>query len=400
MQQRRTFLSGRRDEEDAPRPVTYIQAATFSNGTAPLEGIAGTNGHVLPAPLSNTKEKAAFQRELHTVNVAISANIVIFLAKIGVYLASGSSAMLAESVHSMADIMNQVMLRMGILKSKRAPTAQHPYGYMRDKFVWSLISAMGIFCIGAGGTMAHGIQGLFVQKELEYLGASLTVLAVSLLLEGYSLLVACRTVMQGAAAAGLPFAEFVRRGLDPTSIAVMLEDGAAVTGLLIAVASTYMVYSTGNSVWDAVGSICIGTLLAGIALFLIQRNRQLLIGRSMNPKEMHRVLNHLRKDSVVKAVYDAKSEEIGPGIYRFKAEIDFSGEAVVARHMERLGMDPTYDQITAAVMENDPRKALDRVLMQYGKDMVGALGAEVDRLESEDEGDVQTETLHGTMAQR
>lgn len=362
-------MSSRRKEEEEDRKAMGFLARAGNGTVAP------------PAPLSE-KETRAFARELHTVNVAISANIAIFFAKLATYWASGSSAMLAESIHSLADIGNQLLLRTGIQRSKKAPSALHPYGYMKDKFVWSLISAVGIFCLGAGVTVVHGCHGLFVQTKLEHLTAGLTVLGVSLLLEGYSLLVAVRTVTAGAASHGLSFTEFVKRGMDPTSIAVMMEDGAACAGLVIAAIATYMTWVTGNSIFDAMGSISVGVLLGATAIFLIQRNRQLLIGRSMNIPDMAKVLNHLRRDPVVKAVYDAKSEEIGPGIYRFKAEIDFSGEQVVQRHMSRLGRELLYHRIEAASTMAD-RKGLELVLQEYGKDMVGALGAEVDRLENE-----------------
>lgn len=363
------FGFSRQKEEEEDRKALGFLARAANGAIAP------------PAPLSE-KETRAYARELHTVNVAISVNIAIFFAKLVTYLASGSSAMLAESIHSLADIGNQLLLRTGIQRSKKAPSALHPYGYMKDKFVWSLISAVGIFCLGAGVTVVHGFHSLFVRTQLEHLTAGLTVLGVSLLLEGYSLLVAVRTVTAGAASQGLSFTEFVRRGMDPTSIAVMMEDGAACAGLIIAAAATYVTWMTGNSVFDAIGSISVGVLLGATAIFLIQRNRQLLIGRSMNVPDMAKVLNHLRRDPVVKAIYDAKSEEIGPGIYRFKAEIDFSGKQVVQRHMSRLGRELLYHRIEAASTTDD-RKALELVLQEYGKDMVGALGAEVDRLENE-----------------
>eukprot|EP00891_Asterochloris_glomerata_P007437 jgi/Astpho2/7437/fgenesh1_pm.00114_%23_25_t len=308
--------------------------------------------------------------------------MAIFVAKMATFWVSGSSAMMAESIHSVADIFNQVLLRMGIVRSKRAPSAMHPYGYMKDKFVWSLISAVGIFCLGAGVTVMHGLQSMFLEKQIEHVAATAAVLGLSFVLEGYSLLVAVRTVAAGAASHGLTFMEFVRRGMDPTSIAVMMEDGAAVAGLVLAGIATFLTWQTGSGVWDALGSITIGILLGVTAVFLIQKNRQLLIGRSMQDVDMSKVLKHLRQDPVVKAVYDAKSEEIGPGVYRFKAEIDFCGEKVVERHMSRLGREPLYECITAASKTRDS-KAMELVLMEYGKDMVNALGAEVDRLEQE-----------------
>ena len=261
-------------------------------------------------------ERAALARELHTVTVAISANAAIFVAKMAAWAATGSAAMLAEGIHSAVDTFNQALLRVGVVRSRRAPTAAHPYGYMKDKFVWSLVSACGIFCLGAGANVMHGLQALGDSAHgpaPSHLGWALSVLGVSALVEGYSLAVAVRSVAAGAAAAGLPFREYVARGVDPTSVAVMLEDGAAVAGLGIAAVATLATAATGSGVPDACGSLAVGLLMGVTAVFLIGQNRSLLIGRAMHPVDMQRVLNHLARDPVVRAVFDAKSEEIGPG---------------------------------------------------------------------------------------
>ncbi|XP_075264395.1 uncharacterized protein LOC142356350 [Convolutriloba macropyga] len=131
---------------------------------------------------------------LHAINIAIAANFVIFLSKLGVYCVSGSSAMLAEAIHSIADVANQGLLRTGVLKSLQGPTPSHPYGYSRDRFVWSLISAVGIFCLGAGVSIVHGINSFMHEYAVENLGWGMLVLAISLVLEGYSLAVALKTV--------------------------------------------------------------------------------------------------------------------------------------------------------------------------------------------------------------
>ncbi|BDA46259.1 Zinc transporter 9 [Coccomyxa sp. Obi] len=367
--------SARQEEEDESNlQAGQLRVARSANGVVPP----------LPLTLGTVKEKQAFERELHTVTVAIVANMVIFSAKLVTYLMSGSSTMLAETVHSVVDTFNQVLLRVGIVRSKRAPTKMHPYGYMKDKFVWSLVSAVGIFCLGAGVTCAHGFSNLFAPPvQLEHLGYGLAVLGVSFVVEGYSLLVATRAVLQGAHAMGMTFTEYIRRGMDPTTVAVMLEDGAAVAGLVIAGASTWAVHLTGNAVYDALGSITIGCLLGCTAVFLIQQNRSLLLGRAMNTRDMQKVLHHLRKDPVVRAVYDAKSEEIGPNIFRFKAEIEFDGERIVEGHMERMGGREQLLQQMYSAIATKKDDTVDLALRSYGRDMVGALGAEVDRLETE-----------------
>jgi len=161
-----------------------------------------------------------------------------------------------------------------------------------------------------------------------------------------------------------------------------MEDGAAVTGLFIAGAALVAVNVTGNPIYDPVGSILIGNLLGMIAIFLIQRNRHALIGRAIDPYDMARVLSSLSRDPVVDAVYDCKSEVIGPGSFRFKAEIEFNGVTIVQNYLERTGRDLWAKEFREAVKEKDGA-ALDRVMANYGEEVVSALGFEVDRLEKE-----------------
>ncbi|KAG9141034.1 hypothetical protein Leryth_012616 [Lithospermum erythrorhizon] len=197
------------------------------------------------------------------------------------------------------------------------------YGYSKERFVWSLISAVGIFCLGAGATIVHGIQNLWSAQSPENMEYAALVIGGSLLIEGASLFVAINAVRKGAASEGLSVRDYIWRGHDPTAVAVMTEDGAAVAGLLIAGASLVAVNATGNPIYDPIGSIIVGNLLGMVAVFLIQRNRHALIGRAIDAQDTERVLQFLKHDPVVDAVYDSKSEVIGPGFFRFKAEIGY-----------------------------------------------------------------------------
>ena len=308
---------------------------------------------------------------------------------------TGSSAVAAETVHSIADLSNQYLLRVGILASQRRPTEAHPYGYGRDRFIWSLISGVGVFCVGAGVSFAHGLQGLHTigtlgpdaalqSLGLEHLETGIAVMGASALAEGASFMVALGAVQAGARAAGTSFWDHLRGGADTTSTAVLAEDAAALCGLAVAAGALGATALTGDPRWDACGSIVVGGLLGVVAVGLIQKNRQLLLGRAMPRAGMARVLRHLGNDPVVAAVHDAKTEEIGPGVYRFKAEVDFHGEAVVARHLERLdrGGPALYQRMRAATWAEHDR-ALDAALRAYGRDVVRALAAEVDRIELE-----------------
>lgn len=316
------------------------------------------------------------------VVTALWCNFLVFSLKCGVWLMTASHVMLAEVVHSAADFANQALLAYGLNSSRRAPDALHPYGYSKERFVWSLISAVGIFCLGAGATIVHGIQNLWIAQPPTNIFYAALVIGGSCLLEGVSLIVAVRAVRKGAAAEGMTIRDYVWRGHDPTAVAVMMEDGAAVTGLFIAGAALVAVNVTGNPIYDPVGSILIGNLLGMIAIFLIQRNRHALIGRAIDPYDMARVLSSLSRDPVVDAVYDCKSEVIGPGSFRFKAEIEFNGVTIVQNYLERTGRDLWAKEFREAVKEKDGA-ALDRVMANYGEEVVSALGFEVDRLEKE-----------------
>ncbi|KAL5215154.1 hypothetical protein ABZP36_004306 [Zizania latifolia] len=330
------------------------------------------------------KKKAHFDDEHshRAVNTALWCNFLVFSLKFGVWLSTSSHVMLAELVHSVTDFANQALLAYGLRSSRRAPDAIHPYGYSKERFVWSLISAVGIFCLGSGATIVHGVQNLWNSQPPENIHYAALVIGGSFLIEGASLLVAIKAVKKGAEAEEMNIWDYIWRGHDPTSVAVMTEDGAAVTGLAIAAASLVAVQTTGNAMYDPIGSIIVGNLLGMVAIFLIQRNRHALIGRAIDDHDMQRVLEFLKSDPVVDALYDCKSEVIGPGFFRFKAEIDFNGVVLVQNYLERTGRGVWAKQFREAAMFEDDTELI-RVMANYGEDVVEALGYEVDRLESE-----------------
>eukprot|EP00958_Prasinococcus_capsulatus_P001667 scaffold148_cov371-Prasinococcus_capsulatus_cf.AAC.11 len=178
-----------------------------------------------------TEEPGYSHEAIDVVETAILANGLIFVAKVIAWAHTGSSSMLAEAVHSFADLLNQSLLVVGLSRSARKPDAMFQYGYNRERFVWSLISAVGIFCVGSGVTIVHGIHGLFHPAPVEHLYVGLAILGLSLGLEGWSLHVAYKSISAGARRAGLSISEYAKRGLDPTGIAVLAEDAAAVAGL-------------------------------------------------------------------------------------------------------------------------------------------------------------------------
>ncbi|KAK8574828.1 hypothetical protein V6N12_062506 [Hibiscus sabdariffa] len=361
------------------------------------------------------------QHSQRAVTTALWCNFLVFSLKFGVWLASSSHVMLAEMVHSLADFANQALLAYGLSSSRRAPDALHPYGYSKERFVWSLISAVGIFCLGSGATIVHGVQNLWTAHPPENIKYAALVIGGSFIIEGASLVVAIQAVKKGAAAEGMKVKDYVWRGHDPTSVAVMTEDGAAVTGLAIAAASLVAVKTTGNAIYDPIGSIIVGNLLGmeligeelgnvhyEMASTTLMMNLDFwtlpmlpkqgswvintrksscfafhwLIGRAIDDHDMQKVLHFLKNDPVVDALYDCKSEVIGPGFFRFKAEIDFNGVVVVQNYLERTGREEWARQFRESAKEKDDT-ALLKIMSNYGEEVVTALGSEVDRLEKE-----------------
>lgn len=345
---------------------------------------------------TTTPIAAAHRRELHAVNTAVTVNGVIMVAKAVTWWMTGSGALLAETLHSLADVMNQVLLRMGIVKSRKAPTTLHPYGFHREKYIYALMSAVSIFCLGAGASLLHGVQALFEPPHLQDMAYSLMVLGGSSVLEIYSLRVAAKSMADGAVAQGhsmrgwKDWVGYIMRGRDPTTAAVLAEDVGAVAGLGIAGLFTSLTWITGNPVYDAIGSMAVGALMGGIAMMLIRNNKQFLIGRSMRSADHQRIVDHLLRDPMVLAVLDAKSEELGDGVYRFKAEIQWSGEKVVEKYLRSQGRSSVYRNLRsvvcrpeASVEEGVLQDAMDMAMMEFGRGVIRTVGEEIDRLETE-----------------
>ena len=342
-----------------------------------------------PSPPTPPNAKQA--RELNAVNVAVGVNIAIFFAKVGTWCFTRSGALLAEALHSFADVVNQLLLRAGVQQSRRPATLQHPYGFHREKYIYALMSAVGVFCIGAGASVVHGIQALLDPPALEHMGYSLAVLGVSSLAEMYSLRVALTALQTGAREQGQPIWRYLMSSNDPTTAAVLAEDAGAVAGLGIAGIASYMTFVTGNPAYDAVGSIAVGCLMGAIAVTLIRNNKRFLIGQAMRPDMHAAIVCHLKRDPMILAVKSAKSEEIGDGVYRFAAEISWSGEHIVEKYLEALPRDSIYAQIreTACQLPSNDldddalRNAMDLTMMNFGRGVIRTVGEEIDRLEVE-----------------
>jgi cation diffusion facilitator family transporter len=216
-----------------------------------------------------------------TVIVALIANLAIAAAKITAGLIGGSSAMLAEGAHSVADTTNQVFLLTSLRLSKKAPDDTHPFGYGKERFFWSLLAAVGIFVSGAVFSIYEGVHGLLSgESEVPGYLLSYAVLLVSFVAEGTSWLKAVRQLRGEARAAGRGLIEHVRLSSDPTVKTVFSEDTAALIGLVLAALGLGLHQLTGQAYWDAGAAIAIGVLLAVVAYLLGRDTKEMLIGEA------------------------------------------------------------------------------------------------------------------------
>jgi cation diffusion facilitator family transporter len=215
-----------------------------------------------------------------TILVAVIVNVLIAGCKITAAVVTGSSAMLSESIHSAVDAFNEALLFVGVTRGKRPADESHPLGHGQELYFWTLIVAVVIF--GAGGSVSifEGVQRLLEPRPLEHAVWSYTVLGASLLLEATSWIVAYRALR--GRAAGTSTWRVIRESKDPTVFTVLLEDTAALLGLLIALTGT-IAQQRGALYADGIASIGIGIVLCCVAFIVIRESRGLLIGESAAP---------------------------------------------------------------------------------------------------------------------
>ena len=273
---------------------------------------------------------------LFTVILAFAANLVIAVAKTIAAVLTGSASMLAEAAHSWADTGNEVFLLIAERRSGRRRDKQHPLGYGREAYVWSMFAAFGLFSAGAVVSISHGISELRdPEPGTDYLVAYI-VLAVSFLLEGTSFLQALRQSRKEAKAFGRSTLDFVLNTSNPTLRAVFAEDSAALIGILIAGSGIALHQVTGSPVFDAAGSIGVGLLLGLVAVVLIDRNRRFLVGEEVPADARARVLAFILAQPEVERVTYLHLEFVGPSRLYLVAAVDIVGEATETTVAHRL----------------------------------------------------------------
>lgn len=241
---------------------------------------------------------------------ALTANAGIAAAKFTGYLITGSSAMLAEAVHSVADTSNQALLLFGQRSATKAPDALHPFGHGRSRYFWSFVVALVLFSLGSVFALYEGYHKTRHPVELSSPLVALTILAVAIGLETYSFHTALTESrpLKGSDS----WLRFVRNSRNPELPVVLLEDTAALIGLVLALIGVGLTVLTGNPVWDGLGTMGIGALLGLVAAFLMVEMHSLLLGEGATAAEDQAIRAALDGTGNVTRIIHLRTQYLGP----------------------------------------------------------------------------------------
>ncbi|QLE72320.1 cation transporter [Streptomyces rectiverticillatus] len=241
---------------------------------------------------------------------ALGANLAIAVAKFVAFAFSGSSSMLAEGVHSVADSGNQALLLLGGKKAKRAASEEHPFGYGRERYIYGFLVSIVLFTIGGVFALYEGYEKIKEPHELEHWYWPVGVLVFAIIAESFSFRTAIKesNELRGKQSWG----QFIRTAKAPELPVVLLEDLGALVGLVLALGGVCLSIITGDGVWDGIGTLCIGALLVLIALVLASETKSLLLGEAAGPEQLTKIRAAAVDGETVTRVIHMRTLHLGP----------------------------------------------------------------------------------------
>jgi cation diffusion facilitator family transporter len=263
----------------------------------------------------------ARDESLGSVLAALAANTTIAIAKGTAAALTGSPALLAETLHTVADAGNEVFLYVAIRRSRQPPDATHPLGYGPERYYWALLAAIGMFVVGGAVSIWDGAQALIHPPELEAFWVGVGVLIVALVLDALSRLVAVRQLRTQAARRRVSVRELLRETPDPTVVTVYFEDTIDVLGAALALVALVLHRELDSGIPDALASIVIGLMLCYLASRLTTRNRQLLTNQSVPDRYVQGLRARLEREEAIHAVTQMEAVYLGPSEVLVAAEV-------------------------------------------------------------------------------
>jgi cation diffusion facilitator family transporter len=270
-----------------------------------------------------------------TVLVAVAANATIATVKGVAGALSGSSALLAEAAHSVADTTNQLLLLVSIGLGEREPDEEHPFGYGKERFFWTLLAAVMIFLAGAVFSIGEGVLRLVRGGAKESFVLAIGTIAFAFVAEGISFARAIRQTRREAREAGVPLLKHVRQSKDPTVKAVLSEDATDLIGLTFAAAGIVLAELTGNEAWDAAAAILVGLLLVVVAVQLGRDTKGLLIGEAAPKAERDLLERTIERHDEIECVRQLLTMYVGPESLLVAARVDLV-DSLAAHDVEEL----------------------------------------------------------------
>jgi cation diffusion facilitator family transporter len=288
-------------------------------------------------PLSVVSPDTARDQSTTSVLTALAANTTIAIAKGTAAALTASPALVAETLHTLADTGNEVLLWIALRRSRRPADATHPFGYGPERYYWALLAAVGMFVVGGTLSVWEGVHALLDPLPLDAFWPGVIVLVIALVLDSVSRTVAIRQLRVQAAQRGITVRELLGESPDPTVVTVYLEDSIDVLGAALALIALILHRVTGSAIPDALVTILIGLLLGYVALRLTSRNRQLLANQAIPQRYKDQIRERLAASDGVVDVTRLEAVYLGPGEVLVAADVEMSAGLSGAEVTAALG---------------------------------------------------------------
>ncbi|HST49603.1 MAG TPA: cation diffusion facilitator family transporter [Jatrophihabitans sp.] len=344
--------------------------------SAPADTLPGRGGNATAGYADAAGQDGSDESTL-TVLLALGANAGIGLLKLVAGLLTGSGALLSEAAHSAGDSSTELLLLTALRRSDRPADRVHPFGYGKERYFWSLLAAVAIFISGAAFSIYQGVTTIFggAQEPHDKLWINYPVLAIAFVLEGVSFRQAVGQAKGAAASGRRSVRSYLRDPDDPTVMSVVVEDSAALVGLVLAAAGVGLHQLTGSEFWDGLASLAIGALLVVAAFSLAHTNKGLLIGKQADVRMIRAVEARLEAQPEVLDLVDVLTMMTGVHRVLLCARLDFVDgttadeiEAACVRIDAELRAEfPSLDEIFLQPVPRGDQRLRERVLNRYGR---------------------------------
>jgi cation diffusion facilitator family transporter len=301
-----------------------------------------------PEPEQHQPEQPESRR---AIVAAFLANLGIAVMKFVAFVVTHSSSMLSESIHSVADTGNQGLLLLGRARARRPADEQHPFGYGTVRYFYAFVVAFVLFSLGGVFSVFEGVEKLRSPHTLESAGWAIGVLLGSMVLEGLSFRTGLREANE-VRPAGESWWGFIRHTKSPDLAVVLLEDSAALVGLVIALGGVVLAEATGNARFDGIGSLAIGVLLIAVAIVLVIEMGSLLVGEAARPEVVARIRSAIESFPTVQRCIHLRTEHLGPDEIVVATKVEFDPDLTIAR------LAATIDALEVDIRAAEPRATL------------------------------------------